>query len=231
MASMPSRMHGDAMGRMADLRVYYVTDAPLSRQLGLIDTTLAAVRGGATLVQLRDPAAKAGVLVAQARALVAALAPFGVPLIVNDRPDVAHAAGAAGVHVGQGDLPPEAARAILGPDAIIGLSITHPAQMASVPWDIVDHVGVGPVVSKGVKPDAAEPMGFAGLATCARLARKPVVAIGGMDASVAADCTAAGADGLAVVAAIAGSADPEAAARDIRRAVDAALLARGASAP
>ena len=216
------------MPRTHDLRLYYVTDAPLSAERGLIETALAAVRGGATLVQLRDPVAKAGALVEQARALVAALEPFDVPLIVNDRPDVAHAVGAAGVHVGQGDLPPQAARAILGPDAIIGLSITHPDELAAVPWDAVDHLGVGPVVSRGVKPDATEPMGVAGLAECVRRARRPVVAIGGMTAEVAADCIAAGADGLAVVAGIAAASDPEAAARTIRRAVDRALISRGA---
>ena len=205
-----------------DLSVYYVTDAPLSARLGLIETAIAAARGGATLVQLRDPLAKAGLLVEQGRALVAAMAPFGVPVIINDRPDVALAVGAAGVHVGQGDLPPIVARAILGPHAIIGLSITHPDEMAHVPWDVVDHLGVGPVVSRGVKPDATEPMGFAGLAACIRLSRRPVVAIGGMSAAAVAPALAAGADGVAVVAAIAGTDDPEAAARALRAAVDAA---------
>jgi thiamine-phosphate pyrophosphorylase len=218
------------MRSVVDLSLYYVTDAPLSAGRGLIATTLAAVRGGATLVQLRDPLAKAGALVEQGKALVAALFPFGVPLIVNDRPDVAHAIGAAGVHVGQGDLPPAAARAILGPDAVIGLSITVVGDMAHVPWDIVDHLGVGPVVSRGVKIDAAEPMGFKGLAACAKLARKPVVAIGGMSAASAPDAIAAGADGIAVVAAIAGADDPEAAARDIRAALDRAFAARAATA-
>lgn len=209
--------------RACDLRLYYVTDAPLSATRGLIETTLEAVKGGATLVQLRDPLAKAGVLVEQARALSAALAPFGVPLIVNDRPDVAHAVGAAGVHVGQGDLPPAAARAILGPDAIIGLSITHPDEMAHVPWDLIDHLGVGPVISKGVKPDATEPIGIDGLRACARQTRKPIVAIGGIRPDTVEACIMAGADGLAVVAAIAGEANPQAAARALREAVDQAL--------
>ena len=216
------------MARAHDLRVYYVTDVTLSQRLGLIETTLEAVRGGATLVQLRHPDAKAGALLEQARALIESLAPFGIPLIINDRPDVAKAAGAAGVHVGQGDLPPEAARAILGPKAIIGFSITHPAEMAKVPWDVVDHLGVGPVLSKGVKPDASEPIGFEGLAACVRLSRRPVVAIGGMTAACAQQCIAAGADGLAVVSAIAGSKNPRAAAATIRSAVDQALAAREA---
>lgn len=211
------------MAHRIDLRVYFVTDAPLTASRSLVDVVLAAVQGGATLVQLRDPAAKAGQLLEQARALVAALAPTGVPLIVDDRPDVALAAGAAGVHLGQDDLPPATARAILGADAVIGLSITHPGEMATVPWDLVDHLGVGPVVSKGVKPDAAEPMGFDGLARCVRMSRRPVVAIGGMSATAAGPCIRAGAEGLAVVAAIAASPDPRSAAREIRQAVDTAL--------
>jgi thiamine-phosphate pyrophosphorylase len=206
-----------------DLSLYYVTDAPLSAGRGLVETALAAVAGGATIVQLRDPVAKGRELVEQARALVAALRPFGVPLIINDRVDVALAASADGVHVGQDDLPAVDARDMLGPDAIIGLSITDIGQMAHVPWDAVDHLGVGPVVSKGVKPDAAEPMGFAGLAACVRASRKPVVAIGGMTVEAIPRAIIAGADGVAVVAAIAGAHDPEVAARGIRHALDDAF--------
>lgn len=213
------------MRPIVDLRLYFVTDTPLSSERGLVETAMAAVRGGATLVQLRDPLAKAGDLVRMGRALKAALDQAGVPLIVNDRPDVALAIGAAGVHVGQDDLPPEAARALLGPGAVIGLSITDASQMKDVPWGVIDHVGVGPVVSRGVKPDAAEPMGLAGLRACAAASLKPVVAIGGIGVGNAADCIAAGAEGVAAVAAIAGADDPEAAARALREAVDAALAA------
>jgi thiamine-phosphate pyrophosphorylase len=213
------------MRRPVDLSLYFVTDAPLCAARGLVPTVLAAVKGGATIVQLRDPSAKAGALVEQGRALVAVLKPLGVPLIINDRPDVAHAVEADGVHVGQGDLPAEAARAILGPAAIVGLSITRPDEMAHVPWDMIDHLGVGPVISRGVKPDAAEPMGIEGLAHCTRLSRKPIVAIGGIDAAAAGDCIAAGADGVAAVAAIAGADDPEVAARQLKSIVRVALAA------
>ncbi|MCX7341241.1 MAG: thiamine phosphate synthase [Hyphomicrobiales bacterium] len=215
------------MATTADLRLYFVTDPVLCARAGLVETVLAAVQGGATLIQLRNPVAKAGALVNEARALVAVLAPLQVPLIINDRPDVARAVGAAGVHVGQDDLPPAAARAILGPDAIIGLSITQPSEMAHVPWDTVDHLGVGPVVSRGVKPDAAEPMGLAGLAACVRQSRRPLVAIGGMDLGAAHDCIMAGADGIAVVAGIAGKPDPRAAAAALRAEIDEALRLRG----
>jgi thiamine-phosphate pyrophosphorylase len=165
-------------------------------------------------------------LLQQAAALKRALDEASVPLIVNDRPDVALAVGAAGVHVGQDDLPVEAVRRMLGPGAIIGLSITDASQLRAVPWELVDHIGVGPVVSRGVKPDAAEPMGLEGLRACARASAKPVVAIGGIGLANAADCIEAGADGVAVVAAIAGADEPEAAARALRLAVDGALAAR-----
>jgi thiamine-phosphate pyrophosphorylase len=214
------------MRQTVELRLYFVTDPILCAERGLVETALAAVQGGATLVQLRNPGAKAGALVAEARALVAALTPLGVPLIVNDRPDVALAVGAAGVHVGQDDLPPEAARMIMGPDAIIGLSITHPSEMTHVPWALVDHLGVGPVVSRGVKPDAAEPMGLAGLSACVAVSRRPIVAIGGMDVGAAGACIRAGADGIAVVAGIAGKPDPRAAAKALRDEIDDALLQR-----
>ncbi|MGL4439193.1 MAG: thiamine phosphate synthase [Bosea sp. (in: a-proteobacteria)] len=215
---------------VADLSLYYVTDTPLSSGRGLVETALAAVRGGATLVQLRDPVAKAGELVRMGRALKAALDAAGVPLIINDRPDIALAIGAAGVHVGQDDMPPDMVRALLGPDAIIGLSVTNVVQMQHVPWGLIDHVGVGPVISKGVKPDAAEPMGLNGLRACVNASHKPIVAIGGIGLKNAAACIAAGADGVAVVAALAGADDPEAAARALRAMIDEALAYRSGKA-
>jgi thiamine-phosphate pyrophosphorylase len=212
---------------MINPALYYVTDDRHTSLDDLVNTSLKAVDGGATLVQLRNPSAKAGMLIVQAKALIAALKDTGVPLIINDRPDVAFAAGAAGVHLGQDDLPAGAARALLGPHAVIGLSITHHDQLPYVPWEIIDHIGVGPVISKGVKSDAAEPMGIQGLATCVRLSRKPVVAIGGLDLSAVKPCIDAGADGLAFVSAISRAVEPEAAARELRRAIDHALKQRG----
>ncbi|MBN9063240.1 MAG: thiamine-phosphate diphosphorylase [Rhizobiales bacterium 65-9] len=209
-----------------DLRVYFVTDRRLCARLGLVETVLSAVAGGATLVQLRDPDAKGRDMLEMARALVAALAPFNVPLIVNDRPDIARAAGAAGVHVGQDDAPAEVARAIMGPDAVIGLSITDPSQIADTPDDVVDHLGVGPVFGGGVKTDAKPAIGLDGLRACVAATRKPVVAIGGVTLANARDCVAAGAAGVAVVSAIAAQTDPGLAARELLRAVDEALVRR-----
>jgi thiamine-phosphate pyrophosphorylase len=210
-----------------DLRLYYVTDAPLSAGRGLVETAARAARGGATIVQLRDPLARPRELLEQARALVGVLHPMGVPVIVNDHAEIARASGAAGCHVGQGDMPPAQVRAIIGDDAVLGLSITDERQMADVPWDLVDHLGVGPVVSRGVKADAAQPMGFAGLEACAHRTRKPIVAIGGMGVEAVPQAIAAGADGIAVVAAIAGAEDPEEAAMALRTAIDHQLARCG----
>lgn len=210
------------MGRRHDLSVYFVTDPVLCAARGVVQTALAAVAGGATLVQLRDPQANGRALFETASALVAALRPTGVPVIINDRPDIALAAGAAGVHVGQGDLPASIVRQLLGPDAIVGLSITEAGQLADVPWDCVDHLGAGPVFSTATKADAAPAMGLPGLtAICAR-ARCPVVAIGGIGLAEAAACIQAGAAGVAVVSAIAAAPDPIEASRRLASAVQEA---------
>lgn len=213
----------------ADLRVYFVTDRDLCARFGVVQTALKAIAGGATLLQLRDPVAKGRELYELARAFVDALRPHDVPLIVNDRPDIARAAGAAGVHVGQDDAPVEIARAIMGPDAIIGLSITDPAQLAAVPEGLVDHFGVGPVFGAGVKTDAKPTIGLDGLRACVALARRPIVAIGGIGLANAPSCIEAGAAGVAVVSSIAAHSDPTAAATDLRRAVDDALARRRAA--
>ncbi|MET0606049.1 MAG: thiamine phosphate synthase [Beijerinckiaceae bacterium] len=213
----------------ADLRVYFVTDPELCERLGLVETVLQAVAGGATLVQLRDPHAASDALVEMARALVAALKPFGVPLIVNDRPDIALAADAQGVHVGQDDIPVEEARAIVGRDALVGLSITKAEQIYRVPWGLVDHLGVGPVFGPGVKTNAKPAIGLEGMRASVAISRRPVVAIGGVSHDNAASCIAAGAAGVAVVSAIAAQSDPRLAAENLRSIVDAALSARSAA--
>ncbi len=213
-----------------NLALYLVTDPEMTARRGLLDTVAAAVAGGVTLVQLRQKEGPASRMVEAARALKALLAPRGIPLIVNDRADVARAAGADGVHVGRDDLPPAVARAILGPDAIIGFSITggHPLDVLDA---AVDYVGLGPVFPTGTKPDAAPAIGEAAFAALRRRIPRPVVAIGGITAANAARVITAGADGIAVVSAICAAADPCAAACALRRAVDRAVAARGAARP
>jgi thiamine-phosphate pyrophosphorylase len=214
------------MRRRFDPTLYVVTDPELARGRRLSDVVAAAVRGGVTLVQLRDKQAGGRALLETARALKSVLAPLGVPLIVNDRVDVAHAAG-TGCHVGQSDLPAAAARAILGPDAILGLSLDDPEQAHAIDPAQVDYVAHGPFAATATKADAGGATGAEGLAATRRLTGLPLVAIGGIDARNAAAAVRAGADGIAAVSAIMAAADPEAASRELRAAIDAASTEAG----
>ncbi|TCM83540.1 thiamine phosphate synthase [Rhodovulum steppense] len=191
-------------------RVYFVTPDGVSDEL-----VMAAVRGGATAVQLRDKQAEDAAMIAQARRLRALLAPLGVPLIVNDRLAVALAARADGLHIGQSDGDPLRMRAALGPVAILGLSIETGAQLAALPPGAVDYLGVGPVRATATKPDHAAPLGMDGLARIVRAAPVPAVAIGGVGAPDIPALKHMGCAGIAVVSAIASAPDPEAAARNL----------------
>ena len=216
------------MKQRFDLSLYLVTDPEMTARRGLVETVAAAVEGGVTMVQLRHKNAPAQAMVEAGRALHALLAPRGIPLIVNDRIDVAHAIGAEGVHVGQDDLSPAAARAILGPRAIIGLSITGESQLAGCDPAVVDYVGLGPLFPTGTKADAARVLGEAAFAAIRPRLHCPAVAIGGITALNAARAIAAGADGIAVVSAICAAADPRAAAQVLRATVNAAREKSGA---
>ncbi|MBP2149526.1 thiamine phosphate synthase [Xanthobacter flavus] len=214
------------MSRPFDLTLYLVTDPRLVAERGLLATVDAAVKGGVTLVQLRDPDAHGRALVEQARALKALLAPLRIPLIVNDRVDVAVAADADGVHLGQDDMSPADARALLGPERILGLSVGNPAEFAGSSSGIdigaVDYLGVGPVKATGTKTDAGAAIGAAGVTAVRALTRLPIVGIGGIDGALAGEVIRAGADGVAVVSAICAAPDPEHAARALLSAVTAA---------
>ena len=201
-----------------DLSLYLVT-GPAGDVRHLVRQVEAAVEGGVTTVQLRGPAATSRQLVDTARRLVELLAPRGVPLVVNDRLDVALAAGAGGVHLGQSDLHPLDARRLAGPGMVIGWSVTEPGQVEEIgtwPPGTVDYIGAGPVHPTGSKPDAAAPMGYAGLERVARTGAVPVVAIGGIGVEHVGACLAAGAVGVAVVSAIWSARDPRAAAQALR---------------
>ncbi|WNG48238.1 thiamine phosphate synthase [Archangium minus] len=212
--------------RVPDLSVYLVTDRLLARGRELVDVVLAAVRGGATVVQLREKDASARETLELGRALLGRLRPLGVPLIVNDRVDLAMALGADGVHVGQGDLPPEVARRLLGPDALVGLSITGPADLSTLDPAVVDYAGVGPIFPTGSKADATPALGLEELARMRPRLPVPVVAIGGINAANAASVIAAGADGVSVVSAICSADDCEVAASVLVRAVRQGLASR-----
>jgi thiamine-phosphate pyrophosphorylase len=198
---------------VASLRLCLVTDRGLAAGRSVVEIALAAARGGATMVQLREKEATTRAFVEQARALKAALAPLGVPLAINDRLDVALAVDADGLHVGQDDMPVEEARRLMGPGKFIGLSITAVDQVLRPDAEAADYLGVGPIYAQRTKEDAAAPLGVEGLRRARSLTRKPIVAIGGLTPDNSAPALAAGADGLAVVSAIVAAADPEAAAR------------------
>lgn len=215
------------MRRLLDLGLVLVTDRALCSGRPLEDVVQAAVRGGVSAVQLREKKCQPGEFIAIARRLKSVLQPNGVPLIINDRVDVALASGADGVHLGQRDLPVREARRLLGRDAIIGLSVETPAQALDAESLDVDYLGVSPIFSTPTKPDAGAPWGLEGLRSLRARTRRVLVAIGGIDASNAESVLAAGADGLAVVSAICASADPEAAARRLRNVVDRFRMGQG----
>ncbi len=200
--------------RDLDLSVYLITDQGLCGARGVVETVRQAIAGGATVVQLRDPLAKTRALVEEARALAALLRPAGVTFIVNDRVDVALAAGADGVHLGQSDMTVADARELMGPTPILGLSITSEADLV-LASDLagVDYLGVGPVFPSPTKADAAPAMGLEGLRRIAARSALPVVAIGGINAGNAAEIVEAGADGVAVVSAICAAPDAAGATR------------------
>lgn len=191
------------------------------------DIGLAALRGGATALQLRAKSAGGAALFAAARELALACAARGALLVVNDRLDVALASGAGGVHLGQDDLPVSAARAVAGPGFIIGASAGTPDEARRAERDGADYLGAGSVNRTCSKEDAGPPIGLTGLAGVIEATRLPVVAIGGIDADSAPRVVAAGAAGVAVISAVVARPDVAAAAADLRAAVDKALRGAG----
>jgi len=204
-----------------DLSLYLVASTDAVGARPLLDVVEAAARGGVTLVQLREKAMPDGAMIALAGELKARLQPFGILLIVNDRVEVALAAGADGVHLGVDDVSAATARSALGPDRILGVSAGTPAEAALADPALADYIGVGSVYATATKPDAGAPIGLDGFEALARSIDLPVVAIGGIDAARAAAVMARGVDGVAVVSAICAAPDPEAAARDLRAAIAA----------
>ena len=207
---------------MSPFGIYLVTDSVLcGGPSGVVRTVRAAVAGGASAVQLRDPLATTRELMHLGGALKRTLEGTGVPLIVNDRVDVALALGADGAHIGQHDMDPRSARRLLGPGRHLGLSISSLDELdeaLALPTGTVDLLGVGPIRATDRKPDASPPIGMEGLAAISRAADVPCVAIGGLGAQDAAAVRAAGAAGMAVISAICGTPEPEQAARALRAA-------------
>jgi thiamine-phosphate pyrophosphorylase len=215
-----------------DLRLNAIVDPERAGGYAIADLAARCARGGATLVQLRNKHSETRALIEEARAIKQALAPFAVPFVVNDRVDVAMASGADGVHLGQDDMAVEDARRLLGPNAIIGLSIKSVAEAEAARLDLVDYVGSGGVYATSSKQQKNAPIGPAGLARVVAALRRrapvlPVCGIAGIDASNAAEVIAAGADGVAVISALSLVPSPETAARQLRDIVDGVLAKRG----
>ena len=208
-----------------DLSLYAIVDEDLlaGRDPAAVSASLAA--NGATVVQYRAKHLASREFLRRARAVRDALAATGVPLIINDRLDVALLSGADGVHVGQDDVPLTDARVLMGPRAVIGVSVSTVAEAVEAEENGADYVGAGAVFATGTKSDAPV-MGLRGLSEIRAGVKRPVVAIGGLSRRNAAEALAAGADGLAFISELMCARDPGAAARELRAIIDAAKRAR-----
>jgi thiamine-phosphate pyrophosphorylase len=208
------------------LRLYVITDTRAARGRPLVELVAAALAGGATAIQLRDKTSEARAQVALGRELRRLTREAGALFIVNDRVDVAHAVEADGVHLGQDDLPAAAARAILGPGAIIGGSAGNPDELARSLADSVDYLGVGPMYPTPSKGDAGPTIGPPGLARIRAATDLPIVGVGGIDGDNLAPVLEAGADGIALISAVIGAPDVRAAASQIRARIDSVFERR-----
>jgi len=202
-------------------RLCLITDERLSRGRSHLEVAGAAIRGGADVIQLRDKEASGGRLFEIAAALRRLTREANVPLIVNDRLDVAMAADADGVHLGQEDLPADTARRILGPGRILGVSAETPEEARRAEAAGADYLGVGPVFeARGSKPDAGAPRGLEQIVRIRSESRLPIVAIGGIRPENARQVREAGADAVAVISAIVSAEDVEEATRRMKRALE-----------
>jgi thiamine-phosphate pyrophosphorylase len=206
--------------------LYFVTDRALCGGKPLTEVVLQAVRGGAACIQLREKSVSTRFFVEEAGRIKELLTPFKVPLIINDRLDVALAVGAEGVHVGQEDMPYGTARRLMGEKAIIGLSVETWEDVERAESLDCDYLGVSPVFATPTKTDTKEPWGLMGLTRIRAFSRHPLVGIGGLNAGNAEAVVMAGADGVAVVSAICASPDPFAASQELAEIIRTALTHR-----
>ncbi|KAF0155366.1 MAG: thiamine-phosphate pyrophosphorylase [Syntrophaceae bacterium] len=203
--------------------IYLVTDRGLCRNRPLPEIILQAVQGGAAYVQLREKDLPTRAFVEEARAIKKILEPYRVPVIINDRIDVALACGADGVHIGQEDMPYSTARKLMGKNAIIGLSVETWEDVEAAQRLDVDYIGVSPVFATPTKTDTKEPWGLEGLKKIKSFSRHPIVAIGGINEINARAVVEAGADCLAVVSAICAADNPAGAAVSLKKIIESAL--------
>ena len=198
-----------------DLSLYLVTDRPLSGGRDMAWIVREAAAGGVTMVQLREKECSTAEFVALARELKATLTPLGIPLIINDRVDVALAVDADGVHIGQSDMPYEIARTLLGKDKIIGLSVETMDEVIAANALDVDYIGISPVYATPTKTNTLTPFGLEGVDEVMRISRHRCVAIGGMNQNTIGDIIARGVEGVAVVSAIVAAESPREASAEL----------------
>lgn len=208
--------------RREGLELYLVTDRALSLGRPLAEIVAAAVRGGVTMVQLREKECDTREFIELGRAIHTLLQPLGIPLIINDRADIARVIGAEGLHIGQHDMTYPDARRLLGSEAIIGLSVENDRQAREcLSYTDLNYIGASPIYATPTKTDTAEALGLTGLQTIRRIVGEslPIVAIGGIHTDNIQPIIRAGADGVAVVSAICSAPSPETAARELSAAV------------
>jgi thiamine-phosphate pyrophosphorylase len=207
---------------MLDLSLYLVTDRELSLGRATVDIVAAAVRGGVRCIQLREKRASTRAFIEEARAVKAVLAPLEsrIPLIINDRLDVALAVGADGVHLGQNDMPLGDARQLVGGTMIIGISVESVTDALAAAAGGADYLGISPVYATPTKADTAAPLGLEGVRAIRAAVSLPLVGIGGINQNNAAEVMRAGADGVAVVSAIVSAVCPTTAALALRRQIN-----------
>lgn len=210
------------MNSRIDYALYVITDSRLARGRSHLDVIRAALQGGSTIVQYREKNATTRTMIEEGLPLLDLCHAHRVPLIVNDRIDVALAIGADGVHVGDDDMPVALARKLMGTTKIVGASADSLDKAHSAIAAGADYVGVGAVFATGSKADAGAPIGLEGLSRVAAASRVPVVGIGGIGAQNAASVIHAGAAGIAVISAVVHAEDVEKAARELRHIVDQA---------
>ena len=201
------------------LRFYFITDDGPSPS-SMLEQVRIALDAGATIVQYRNKRFKLEAF-EELEAIRAVCHSHGVPLLINDHVLLAKAVAADGIHLGQDDDSPRLARRVLGPDAIIGLSVSTSDELTRSALDECDYIGTGPVFDTLTKSDAKPTRHLEGLREMVERSPLPVVAIGGITADNAADCLQQGAAGVAVISAVTRARDPRAAARDIARACGA----------
>lgn len=200
----------------ANYHLYLVTDELERCRHGLLETVKRAVAGGVSIVQYRSEKLTHEQQREQVLPVQAYLRSVNVPLIINDNVQLAVEIDADGIHIGQDDMPVPEARALIGPDKILGLTVTTPEQMTAVDTELVDYLGCGPVFPTITKEDAPPPMGVEGWAALARMSPLPVVAIGGLNRERTAAIRATGlAAGVAVVSAICSAENPTQAAKEL----------------